>query len=328
MALRSMALRSMALWSGDHDHPQRRPAARCGRVRGDLRAIRLPLGDFLRDPTADARGDRRAHPGRSRVGGGRARRGPRGLRLRLAPPGASRLPLGGGCGRLRRRPAPPIGGRAGAVHSAVRAAAEHRPVDAVRGCHPAQRLEQRPAPGDGVPPRGHLQTDRLEGRGLARCRLVAAGSAPGRAGTAGRARGRDGCGSGERMRFQRLLGPAAKVWSITWIALMAVGAASAEAISVSSNWAGYIASPSAGVGSRFERVSGTWTIPNATCSAGRESYSAVWVGLGGASEDSPALEQIGTDADCTSSGAAGYSSWYELVPAVPVELRLEVHPGD
>ncbi|HMD52478.1 MAG TPA: G1 family glutamic endopeptidase [Solirubrobacteraceae bacterium] len=130
------------------------------------------------------------------------------------------------------------------------------------------------------------------------------------------------------MRFQRLLGPAAKVWSITWIALMAVGAASAEAISVSSNWAGYIASPSAGVGSRFERVSGTWTIPNATCSAGRESYSAVWVGLGGASEDSPALEQIGTDADCTSSGAAGYSSWYELVPAVPVELRLEVHPGD
>ena len=38
--------------------------------------------------------------------------------------------------------------------------------------------------------------------------------------------------------------------------------------------------------------------------AGRESYSAVWVGLGGYSENASALEQIGTDADCSRSGAA------------------------
>ena len=33
-------------------------------------------------------------------------------------------------------------------------------------------------------------------------------------------------------------------------------------------------------------------------------------------------------ADCARSGSASYSSWYELLPAEPVNLTLEVHPGD
>jgi hypothetical protein len=97
---------------------------------------------------------------------------------------------------------------------------------------------------------------------------------------------------------------------------------------VSSNWAGYVAVPSAGGASRFSSVTGTWTQPSATCSAGRESYSAVWVGLGGYSERARALEQIGTDADCSRSGSASYSVWYELLPAGPVNLGLKVRPGD
>jgi hypothetical protein len=100
------------------------------------------------------------------------------------------------------------------------------------------------------------------------------------------------------------------------------------ATSVSANWAGYVAVPPASAGSRFSSVSGTWRQPSATCSAGQESFSAVWVGLGGYSASARALEQIGTDTDCTRSGGARYSTWYELLPAGPVNLKLKVHPGD
>jgi hypothetical protein len=54
----------------------------------------------------------------------------------------------------------------------------------------------------------------------------------------------------------------------------------------------------------------------------------VWVGLGGYSAKSSALEQVGTDADCARSGRASYSTWYELLPAGPTSVALKVHPGD
>lgn len=113
-----------------------------------------------------------------------------------------------------------------------------------------------------------------------------------------------------------------------WLAPAAAAARLTEQASVSANWAGYAALPSARVGSRFSSVSGYWTQPKATCTAGRAAYSAVWVGLGGYSERSTALEQIGTDADCAPSGAAVYSTWYELLPAGPVNLKLRIRPGD
>ena len=75
----------------------------------------------------------------------------------------------------------------------------------------------------------------------------------------------------------------------------------------------------AGEAKRFSSVSGAWTQPAATCSRGR-TYSAVWVGLGGYSASE--LEQIGTDANCSSSNRASYGSWYELVPAAPAHLTL------
>lgn len=119
---------------------------------------------------------------------------------------------------------------------------------------------------------------------------------------------------------------------------------------VSSNWAGY-AVASAGTPSptdpgaptstpdaggtpapttlmTFTSVTGTWTQPKATCAAGSTSYSATWVGLGGLDPGSQALEQIGTDADCSPSGVPSYFAWYELVPAAPVNLKLKIVPGD
>src|ERR1019366_9132558 len=50
--------------------------------------------------------------------------------------------------------------------------------------------------------------------------------------------------------------------------------------------------------------------------------------LGGARESAPSLEQVGTDADCSSAGRPVYSSWFELLPAEAVGVRLAVHPGD
>ena len=95
---------------------------------------------------------------------------------------------------------------------------------------------------------------------------------------------------------------------------------------VSSNWAGYVALP--GAATRFSAVSATWTAPSVTCARGHASYSATWVGLGGYRESANALEQAGTNADCSSGGRAVYSSWYELLPAAPVSLSLSIHPGD
>jgi Peptidase A4 family len=117
-----------------------------------------------------------------------------------------------------------------------------------------------------------------------------------------------------------------------WIPLAVIavaslaGAPDASANSAqSSNWAGYAAHHT---GVRFSSVTGTWTQPRATCTRGRATYSSVWVGIGGYDLDSQALEQIGTESDCTASGRAVSSAWYELVPAASHAIKLSVRPGD
>jgi hypothetical protein len=92
---------------------------------------------------------------------------------------------------------------------------------------------------------------------------------------------------------------------------------------VSANWAGYAVH-----GAKYRRVTGTWTVPKGDCAASGPSASAIWLGLGGFSDESRALEQMGTELDCTSSGRAQYSAWYELVPAPSVTIPLKVHAGD
>src|SRR5579875_2374458 len=125
--------------------------------------------------------------------------------------------------------------------------------------------------------------------------------------------------------MKRLLPLMSVLAAAAFAAVPAAASADATPMSVSENWAGYAASPSNSSG--FTSVSGSWVQPAATCSSG-QSYSAFWVGLGGASENSQALEQDGTQADCTASGQATYYAWYELVPAAPVKLSMAVKPGD
>jgi hypothetical protein len=112
--------------------------------------------------------------------------------------------------------------------------------------------------------------------------------------------------------------------------LLVSGTATATATSsqryatVSSNWAGYaVTGPSV----RFKSVSAQWVQPAVSC-AGHLGYSGFWVGLGGYRQESAALEQMGTEADCGASGGGHYFAWYELVPKSPVDLRLTIHPGD
>lgn len=93
-----------------------------------------------------------------------------------------------------------------------------------------------------------------------------------------------------------------------------------------SNWAGYVVASSATTKTSFSAVSGSWIQPTANCDAGSPSHSAFWVGLGGYSGDH--LEQTGTSADCSATGQASYSAWYELVPAAQVPVSMTVQPGD
>jgi hypothetical protein len=114
------------------------------------------------------------------------------------------------------------------------------------------------------------------------------------------------------------------------IAVLAAGVAAAAgtattawaATAVSTNWSGYAVS-----GKSFSAISGTWVEPTATCTPGSSASAAVWVGIGGNSQ-SDKLEQVGTEVDCSASGSASYSVWYELVPSAAVPIKLTVAPGD
>jgi hypothetical protein len=106
-------------------------------------------------------------------------------------------------------------------------------------------------------------------------------------------------------------------------AAAATSGVSSEA--VSENWAGYEATTTNSTG--FSAASGSWVVPTVSCTSG-ETYNADWVGLGGGDENSSALEQEGTQSDCSSSGKATYYAWYELVPSAPVKIKMTVSPGD
>lgn len=130
------------------------------------------------------------------------------------------------------------------------------------------------------------------------------------------------------MRFARLAIVAAVAVAAAALAPLAGAAGNPSA---SSNWAGYaIARTDATTGAptSFRAVSGSWTQPAARCKPGAPSYSAFWIGLGGASPSSKALEQIGTSSDCNAAGKPVYSVWYELVPAASVKTRLKLAAGD
>lgn len=112
----------------------------------------------------------------------------------------------------------------------------------------------------------------------------------------------------------------------TWRAHGVRAAADAQ---VSSNWAGYAVTGTRPDGTPVEytNVVGSWVQPKINCKLG-ESYAAFWVGLGGFTDGSTALEQVGTESHCTSSRKAVYAAWYEIIPAPSIPIRMKIRPGD
>jgi hypothetical protein len=98
---------------------------------------------------------------------------------------------------------------------------------------------------------------------------------------------------------------------------------------VSSNWAGYAlaGTHTDGTTVSYTDVTASWVQPKVSCTSGA-SYSSFWVGLGGFASDSTALEQTGTESDCTAANKPVYSAWYEIVPAPSVPLKMKIVPGD
>jgi hypothetical protein len=96
----------------------------------------------------------------------------------------------------------------------------------------------------------------------------------------------------------------------------------------SANWAGYaVTAPS----TTYTSVTATWRQPKATCGTSDVGDSAAfWVGLGGYSQTSQALEQVGTSSDCDpETGQPSYYAWYELVPNPSVTVTaFRISAGD
>lgn len=114
------------------------------------------------------------------------------------------------------------------------------------------------------------------------------------------------------------------------LAFSAGGARADATPEISSNWAGYAAiAADPAVPVAFTDVTATWRQPRGTCTVGRASSSAFWVGLGGYDPASTALEQIGTAVECDGQGRTpSHYAWWEVVPAASVQIPLRIAPGD
>lgn len=124
------------------------------------------------------------------------------------------------------------------------------------------------------------------------------------------------------MTYRHLFIPLAAAAALTAAWAGSASADTAPDAQVSGNWAGYVAG-----GTQYSSVSGSWVEPAAKCGSG-QTFSAFWVGIGGSSGQSGSLEQTGTQSNCSADGSTDYYAWYELVPAAPVRLDLNINPGD
>ena len=133
------------------------------------------------------------------------------------------------------------------------------------------------------------------------------------------------------MQRRHLISALAIVGSMTGAGVIASSASAAttdQQSAVSANWSGYVVGGSqSNSNQQFSSVSGSWTEPSTNCSAG-QGDAAYWVGLGGAGQSSQHLEQVGTESDCSGTGAATHYSWWEIVPAAPVRFDVAISPGD
>jgi Peptidase A4 family len=88
------------------------------------------------------------------------------------------------------------------------------------------------------------------------------------------------------------------------------------------NWGGYASSST--TAQTFTKVSASWTVPKATCTA-EDRLAVIWVGLDGLTTTT--VEQDGT-LDWCYKGTAHYYTWYEMYPAGSVDVGEAAAAGD
>jgi hypothetical protein len=134
-------------------------------------------------------------------------------------------------------------------------------------------------------------------------------------------------------RFRRrVLALAVVVIAVAAVAGVSSAFGNAIRNQASPNWAGWVALPQASsqrLANHFTTVSGSWIQPTGTCPRHRSTFAAFWVGLGGYSLHARALEQIGSEVDCSRTGQLFSYAWYEFVPAGPVTIHaIKIRAGD
>ena len=94
------------------------------------------------------------------------------------------------------------------------------------------------------------------------------------------------------------------------------------------NWGGYAVETSLTSPQKnsVSAVYGSWRIPAVSASASPDTYSALWVGIDGDSDNT--VEQLGTEQDWTPNGPTNYV-WFEMYPRRSFIIRdFPIEPGD
>ncbi len=76
-------------------------------------------------------------------------------------------------------------------------------------------------------------------------------------------------------------------------------------------------------------VNASWAVPTVTTSV-NNTYSAIWIGIGGQFNNDTSLIQCGTEQD-SRDGFARYYAWYEILPQNAINIPayiITVSPGD
>src|SRR5262245_42314647 len=96
----------------------------------------------------------------------------------------------------------------------------------------------------------------------------------------------------------------------------------------SQNWCGYAVESdlNAPLTGAVSDVKGKWTVPAVSSSGSAHTYSSIWVGIDGYSDNT--VEQTGTEQDWTPAGPV-YYAWFEMYPKFGYRiLNFPVQPGD
>jgi Peptidase A4 family len=103
----------------------------------------------------------------------------------------------------------------------------------------------------------------------------------------------------------------------------------------SSNWFGYNQGTLEKGNTLFNSITGDWTVPAATQhNAGQAENSSDWIGIGGGCIDAGCtatdntLIQTGTEQDVSTTGAASYGAWWEIIPGPSINISNPVSAGD